>query len=81
MTDLSDNQKLHDLLKINRNKRKIINEKRKEIQNLEREIKLNKKLISKLCIHQWVKDPPMINERTTYTCSICHEDRNSCLYH
>lgn len=78
--DSQDNQKLHDLLESNRVKRKIINEKRKEIKLLEKEIQSNRQIISKLCKHKWVKDPPMINERTTYTCKICHQDRNSYFY-
>ena len=75
--DSHDNQNLNDLLECNLTKRKIIYEKRKEIKNLEKEIKENNKLISNLCKHEWLKNPPMINERTTYTCKICHEDKNS----
>ena len=75
--DSQDNQKLYDLLESNRNKKKIIFEKRKEIELLEKEIKSNRQIISKFCKHEWVKDPPMINERTTYTCTICHQDKNS----
>ena len=76
MADFVDNQNLRYLLESNRSKRKHVLEKRTEIKNLEKEIKANNLIILKLCNHVWQKNPPMINEHTTYTCKICYQDKN-----
>ena len=71
---------LHELLQLNKEHQLKISSNYIEIRTLEENIKANKKLIGKLCQHVWEKDPPQMNERTSYTCKTCNLDKNSYLY-
>lgn len=70
---MSDAKKL---LEENKQSRVEINRMNREIVALREKVTENNKKIYRLCEHDWEKDPPQINDRTTYTCRKCHLDKN-----
>ena len=69
-------QNLKELLEKNSLMRQNITQNRKKINDMEQEIQKNSKLIYKLCQHQWNRNPPEMNERTSYSCKICGSYKN-----
>lgn len=70
---LIDNEELNELKIINKNNFKLINDYKNKIKKIQKEIKLNERIIQDNCEHDYERIIEY-GERTYYCCKICNYD-------